>query len=231
MSLARRVVHRVVSRDLLACAGIAMGGVAFAQTPPPAATAAAPAAPRQTQSDDYTRYELLDPSTASFRIVYEVTATTPGARFFWNPIRKGSIASNESVTDPASGKPLTFIEVSGAEAKANGLGNADPDTRYIQIALPGPVPRDGEIRLLIDKTYKDVKSYFTEEKTGFIVFSRSLGIKRNSVVLPPGYEVVACNYPSQVVSEPGAGGPRLRMSFMNLGPDAVSYVVKGRRTK
>lgn len=126
---------------------------------------------------------------------------------------------------------MTFIEVSGVEAKANGLANADLDTRYIQVALPGPVPRDGEIRLLIDKTYKDDKSYFIEEKTDFIVFSRSLGIKRNAVVLPPGYEVVACNYPSQVVSEPGSGGPRLRMSFMNLGPDAVSYVVKGRRTK
>jgi hypothetical protein len=196
-----------------------------------AQTATEAAAPRQTQSDDYTRYELLDPSSASFRIVYEVTATTPGARFFWNPIRKGSVASNESVSDPTNGKPLKFIEVAGTEARANGLGNAELDTRYIQIELPRPVPKEGEIRLLIDKTYKDEKSYFTEEKTGFIVFSRSLGIKRNSVVLPAGYEVVSCNYPSQVVAEPGAAGARLRMSFMNIGPDAVSYVIKARRLK
>jgi hypothetical protein len=190
-----------------------------------------PAGLRQTQADDYTRYELLDPASASFRIVYEVTATTPGARSFWNAIRKGSVASNESVSDPTNGKPLMFIEVSGAEAKANGLANAELDTRYIQIELPRPVPKEGEIRLLIDKTYKDEKSYFTEEKTGFIVFSRSLGIKRNSVVLPAGYEVVSCNYPSQVVAEPGAAGARLRMSFMNIGPDAVSYVIKARRLK
>jgi len=189
------------------------------------------AAPRQTQADDYTRYELLDPASASFRIVYEVTATTPGARYFWNPIRKGSIASNESVSDPTNGKPLKFTEVSGAEAKTNGLGNADLDTRYIQIELPRPVPKEGEIRVLIDKTYKDDKSYFTEEKTGFIVFSRSLGIKRNSVVLPAGYEVVSCNFPSQMFPESGPSGTRLRMSFMNIGPDAVSYVVKARRTK
>jgi hypothetical protein len=200
---------------------------AFAQPP----TEAAAGVPRQTQSDDYTRYELLDPSSASFRIVYEVTATTPGAKHFWNPIRKGSVASNESVSDPTNGKPLTFVEVSGAEAKANGLSNADVDTRYIQIELPRPVPKEGEIRLLIDKTYKDDKSYFVEEKTGFIVFSRSLGIKRNSVVLPPGYEVVACNYPSQVFAEPSPSGARLRLSFMNIGPDAASYVVKARRLK
>ncbi len=221
MTLTRRTVLQVSTAALI---GLGAAG-AWAQT----ATEAA--APRQTQSDDYTRYELLDPSSASFRIVYEVTATTPGARFFWNPIRKGSVASNESVSDPTNGKPLKFIEVSGTEARANGFGNAELDTRYIQIELPRPVPKEGEIRLLIDKTYKDEKSYFTEEKTGFIVFSRSLGIKRNSVVLPAGYEVVSCNFPSQVFPESGPAGTRLRMSFMNIGPDAVSYVVKARRTK
>ena len=207
---------------------------------PPEAAAQTPraAAPGQTQADDYTRYELLDPSSASFRILYEVTATTPGATHFWNPIRKGSIASNESVSDPTNGNPLKFAEVSGAEARANGFGEAELDTRYLQIELPRPVPKDGEVRLLIDKTYKDEKSYFVEPGTGYIVFSRSLGIKRNSVVLPAGYDVVACNYPSQVSAEPvpvgaagQAPGTRLRMSFMNIGPDAVSYLVKARRAK
>lgn len=227
MTFSRRTVLQVSTAVLV--------GLAAASTPAQPLPETAPS--RQTQSDDYTRYELLDPSTSSFRILYEVTATTPGARSFWNPIRKGSAASNESVTDPTNGQPLKFVEVSGAEAKANGLGNADPDTRYIQIELPRKVPKEGEVRLLIDKTYKDDKSYFVEEKTGFIVFSRSLGIKRNSVVLPAGFEVVACNYPSQVFSEaetPGTGPApqsRLRLSFMNIGPDAVSYVVKARRLK
>ena len=30
-------------------------------------------APRQTQADDYTRYELLLPGSGKFRILYEVT--------------------------------------------------------------------------------------------------------------------------------------------------------------
>ena len=34
---------------------------------------------RQTSQDEYTLYELLAPETASFKIDYEVTATTPGA--------------------------------------------------------------------------------------------------------------------------------------------------------
>jgi len=175
-------------------------------------------------SDDYTRYELLAPETAQFRIVYEVTATTPGALFYFNPIRKGSEASDEAVYDRASGKPLRFEVVDGAAARAAGETRADLDMRYIKVELPRPVPKGGELRLRIDKTYRDPKSYFAEGER--VVFSRSLGVRRNAVVLPAGYELVACNVPAQVLSE--ADG-RIKVSFMNPGPDAASVVVKGRR--
>ncbi|HYU21736.1 MAG TPA: hypothetical protein VEM60_01230, partial [Candidatus Dormibacteraeota bacterium] len=72
------------------------GAVLGAQQP--AATPAPPAAP-QTESDEYTRYELLAPESASFKIYYEVTATAAGAKVFFNPIRKGSTASDEAVYD------------------------------------------------------------------------------------------------------------------------------------
>jgi hypothetical protein len=180
--------------------------------------------PPQTEADEYTRYELLAPETAQFRIAYEVTATTPGARFYFNPIRKGSEATDEAVYDRLSGKALKFEVVSGAEARAGGLGRADLETQYIKVHLPRPVPPKGEVRLLIDKTYKDPRSYFREGD--LIVFSRSLGIKRNAIALPPGYEVVSCNVPSQVLS--GEDG-RIRISFHNAGPDAASLVLKARR--
>ena len=67
----------------------------------------------------------LAPETASFKIYYEVTATTAGAKFFYNPIRKGSVASDESVFDAMSGSPLKFEVVGGVEAKerpADGEG-------------------------------------------------------------------------------------------------------------
>ena len=35
--------------------------------------------PRQTDADAYTRYELLAPGSAKFRIIYEITATAAGA--------------------------------------------------------------------------------------------------------------------------------------------------------
>ena len=51
----------------------------------PSAASATPA--KQTEADEYTRYELLVPDSASFKILYEVSAATPGAKVFFNPIR------------------------------------------------------------------------------------------------------------------------------------------------
>jgi hypothetical protein len=178
----------------------------------------------QGTADEYTRYELLAPESGSFRIRYEVTATSPGARFYWNGIRKGSEASDESVTDPATGMPLQFLEVDGNTAKAHGLADADPDSRYIEVELPRPVPPNGEIRILIEKTYRDPKSYYSDGNE--IVFDRPLGIRRNSVVLPAGYELIRCNVPSQVLSLPDG---RIYISFLNAGPAPAALVLRGRR--
>jgi hypothetical protein len=192
------------------------------------ARASAPAEPPpvQTEEDEYTRYELLDPASSSFRITYEVTATRSGSTVFFNPIRKGSAATDEAAYDRLTGQVLPFQIVPGSVARAGGVSDADPETSYIRIQLARPVPRDGETRLLILKTYRDPKSYFTEGDV--IVFSRSLGIRRNSVVLPLGYEVVSLNVPSQVLPE--ADG-RLVVSFMNGGPADAPLVVKARRLR
>ena len=189
--------------------------------PLPGLAAQAPA--RQTSAGEYTRYELLGPSTGKFHILYEVWATTPGARYYFNPIRKGSVASGEAVFDRATGAPLKFSEVDGAAARASGLAQADTGTHYIRVELPRPVPAGGVSRILIEKTYYDPKSYYTSGDT--LIFSRSLGIKRNAVVLPPGYELVSCNVPSQILSESDG---RVLVSFINAGPDAAPLVVKAR---
>jgi hypothetical protein len=139
----------------------------------------------QTEADEYTRYELLAPGTGRFKIYYEVTATTTGARFFYNPIRKGSSASDESVYDAMTGKPLHFEIVTGARARQDSLmPDADLDTHYIKVSLARPVPPHGQGRIIIVKTYEDRQSYSVDGKT--LVFNRPLGIKRNKVVLPPG---------------------------------------------
>jgi hypothetical protein len=171
--------------------------------------------------DEYTRYELLLPEASSFKIVYDVTAVTPGATFFFNPIRPGSVATDESVVDLMTGAPLKFQEVTGAQARESGLADASLDGRYIRVELARPVPPGGEGRIRIIKTYKDPKSYYRDG--GAIVFDRPLGIKRNAVVLPLGYELLSCNIPSQVIEEPDG---RIGISFMNTYPGQAPLILR-----
>src|ERR1700692_3249485 len=125
----------VIWRLLIVLAAI---GTTFGQMAPASAAL-------QGQTDEYTRYELLAPESASFAIRYEVTATTAGAKYFFNPIRKGSVASGESVIDVATGRPLEFQVVSGDEAVKDPLMQGeDKSVDYIKVTLARPVPPEGE---------------------------------------------------------------------------------------
>lgn len=202
--------------------GASLTSVTLVHAQAPAPTQSAP---RQTESDAYTRYELLAPSSGKFRILYDVTATTAGARYYFNPIRSGSIATDEHVFDRATGKPLVFDVVGAAVARSQGMRTSDSLQQYIRVTLAHPVPENGgEARVLIDKTYEDAKSYFVEGDA--IVFNRPLGIKRNAVVLPLGYELVSCNYPSQVIQE--ADG-RIAISFWNATPAEAPLILRARK--
>lgn len=47
-----------------------------------------PEATGQSETDEYTRYELLAPETASFKIVYEVAAPPQGRSSFTTPFAR-----------------------------------------------------------------------------------------------------------------------------------------------
>jgi len=129
------------------------------------------------------------------------------------------------VYDGMTGEPLKFEVISGEEARKDPLmAGEDTTSDFIRVHLARPVPVEGQGRMVIVKTYKDAKSYFREGDT--IVFKRSLGIRRNSVVLPAGYELVECNVSSQVLPE--ADG-RIGISFMNAGPGEAPLLLKARR--
>ncbi|MFT6370331.1 MAG: hypothetical protein ACJAWH_001414 [Maribacter sp.] len=179
---------------------------------------------QQTQTDSYTQYELLDAESQSFRIVFDVSATTTNAAYYWNTLRPGSDHTIEKVWDLFSGKELKWQIVDANIAKQNGLVRVSDDTDYLQVTLARPVPEGGQARIRIDKTYKDAISYFKEGTS--IVFSRTLGITRNSIILPKGYELTHCNYPSQVDLTDDA---RIKVSFINRSPEAVPLVIKAKQ--
>jgi hypothetical protein len=178
--------------------------------------------------DEMTVYELLAPDSHKFAIRYDVSATEEGSKYYFNIIRPGSKASDEKVLDRASGKELPFELSNGKEAKANGQADKDTadDTGFIKITLPRPVPKDGESRLRILKTYEDPKSYFVEND--LLIFDRSLGVKRNMIILPAGYELVGCTVP--VMVEVGTDN-RTRISMVNDRDDELGVKITARKIK
>jgi hypothetical protein len=177
-------------------------------------------------ADEFTLYELLPPETHQFAITYDVTETREGAQLFFNPIRPGSIASKERVLARSSGEDLPFEVVSGKEAKSSGLVSektAD-DAQFIRVHLPGPVPKGGQTRIRIIKTYTDAASY--NVKDGQLLFERPLGIKRNVVLLPKQWELVECSPPG-IVSTDDDG--RIRVSFVNDRDDQLQVRIVARR--
>ncbi len=177
-------------------------------------------------ADEFTLYELLAPETHQFAITYDVTQAREGAELFFNPIRPGSIASKERVIARATGKDLQFEVVSGKEAKSSGLvlDKTADDAQFIRVHLPGPVPKGGQTRIRIIKTYMDAASYYL--KDGQLVFERPLGIKRNVVVLPKSWELVGCASPGMVSTD--ADG-RIRVSFLNDRDDQLPVKIVARR--
>ena len=71
-----------------------------------------PAVPATAQTA-FTLYEMLEPGSAKFKITYDVTTARAGAEFFLNPIRAGSVATDESVIDLATGQELYFEVING----------------------------------------------------------------------------------------------------------------------
>jgi hypothetical protein len=158
---------------------------------------------------EFTVYELLGPETHKFAIIYDVMSSTEGAAFYLNPIRKGSKASDERVIDLATGKELKFEIMNGESLK---------------VYFSAPIPKQGVARFRIYKTYEDAASYSSQGDR--IVFDRPLGVRRNVVVLPAGYELIGSSVPSIVSMQPDG---RVRISMLNDRDDQLPVKITGRK--
>ena len=158
--------------------------------------------------EDFTVYDLLAPDSHKFAIVYDVVVSRESSPFYLNPIRKGAKVSDERVIDLATGKPLKFENVEG----------------YLKVIFAQPVPKNGEARFRIFKTYEDAQSYYV--KGDELVFDRPFGIRRNVIILPAGFELTGSTVP--VIVSTQANG-RIRVSMMNDRDDQLPSKIKARR--
>ncbi len=172
-------------------------------------------APPAGEQDAYTRIELRDPETGTFKVTHEVADITAGARQYELPLWRGTELSGLKATDLMSGAPLqTELRVikgmpSGAES--------NPGAGAVRVMLARPVPKDGQGRIRIEADARNLDLF--RRRALISTFKMPLRAPRGTIVLPAGYELLSSDIPAQILSEPDG---RLVVSYMHqMAPDAT----------
>jgi hypothetical protein len=174
-------------------------------------------------------YFLRQPESHAFDLYHDYTESRPGVERYLNVVRKGSSASNPSAKNLDTGEVLRVETLSGKDVLASGTQGLDPgeeiplDAEVVVAHFP-PVPKGGSVRLRIAETYTDPKSYRLEGDE--LVFDRSFGRPRDSVVLPAGWYLTASSIPVMIQETPDG---RIRLDFVNPRNDDIAVLIRARR--
>jgi len=179
---------------------------------------------RATQDRDIV-YFLQQPETNAFSLYHDYTESRPGVDKYVNVVRTGSRVSNPSAYILDTGEVLKHDTLKGEAITAAGIdaGTVTPDTEVVVLHFP-PVKPGQSVRLRISETYTTAESYRLQGRD--LVFERSLGRARNSVVLPDGWYLTASAEPAIVRQTPDG---RTRLDFFHGGPGATDVYLKGRK--
>jgi hypothetical protein len=171
-------------------------------------------------------YFLQEPTTNSFSLYHDYTESRPGTDKYINIVRPGSRSSNPSAYILDTGEVLKHETLKGDAITATkiDIGEAvTPDTEIVVLYFSAVKPGQS-VRLRISETYTAPQSYRLDD--GDLVFERSLGRSRNSVVLPPGWYLTASSIPAVVSETPDK---MIRLDFVNNRPDSLDVYIKGRK--
>jgi hypothetical protein len=141
-------------------------------------------------------------------------------------VRAGSKASNPSATVLDTGEPLKVETLRGGEIRERGIdigGEVSPETEVVVIWFD-PVRKGHSVRLRIEETYTDPKRYLLVGDE--LVWDRSFGRPRNTVLLPEGWFVTANSIPA-VVDETEDG--RIRLNYVNDRPESIDVFIKAKK--
>jgi hypothetical protein len=119
---------------------------------------------------------------------------------------------------------LTGAKIKEAGVDAGGE-KIEPDQQVVVFRFPA-VKKGESVRLRISETYTAPESYRLAGDE--LVFDRSLGRPRNSIVLPRGWYLTALSIPGVVRQTPDG---LTRVDFVNGRPDAVSVLLKARKAQ
>jgi hypothetical protein len=144
---------------------------------------------------------------------------------YLNVVRAGSKASDPSATNLDTGEPLSVETLRGGQIAERGieLEGVTEDTEVVAIWFD-PVQEGHSVRIRIWETYTDSGRYVVSGDE--LVWDRSFGRPRNTVVLPDGWYLTANAIPG-VIDETEDG--RVRIRYVNPRPDQIRVFIRARR--
>jgi hypothetical protein len=172
-------------------------------------------------------YELQAPESHAFRITHDYTVRKTGEKYYMNIVRAGSHVTDPESLDLDSGEKLKWEIISGKQARDRGLplenGTKD-DTEIVVTCLARTLAAGMTNRIRLKETYSDPKSYYIDGDE--LVWDRSFGRLRNTVVLPPGWYLSGLATPATISELPHG---RISIYVVNPRNDDVRVYLRAKR--
>jgi len=172
-------------------------------------------------------YELQGPESHAFRITHDYTVRKPGEKYYFNVVRAGSHVTNPESIDLDTVEKLKFEIISGKQAKDRKLPITDQFTDESEIVvtyLARELAAGATNRIRLMETYADAKSYFLDGEE--LVWDRTFGRLRNTVVLPSGWYLTGLASPATIDT---LRDGRVSVYVVNPRNDDVRVYLRARR--
>jgi len=200
------------------CLFVAM--IVSAQNPPPNLN-------ERAYQDREILYELQAPESHAFRITHDYTVRKVGEKYYFNVVRAGSHVSDPNSIDLDTGGQLKWEVISGKQAIERKLPITDPikdDSEIVVTHLTRALEAGTTNRIRLMETYADPKSYYLDGDE--LVWDRSFGRLRNTVVLPPGWYLTGLASPATIATLPDG---RVSVYIVNPRNDDVVVYFRARK--
>ncbi|MFY9558537.1 MAG: hypothetical protein WAV20_12545 [Blastocatellia bacterium] len=200
-------------------------GILFESTDRPA-LGQNPGLSERAYQDREILYELQSPETHAFRITHDYTVRNAGEKYYFNVVRAGSHVKDPESIDLDSGEPLKWETIDGKTARDRKLsvGEVKDDTEIVVTYLARSLAAGTTNRIRLKETYVDAKSLYLEGDE--LVWDRTFGRLRNTVVLPPRWYLTALGAPSTIQTLPDG---RVSIYVVNPRNDDVRVYLRARR--
>ena len=172
-------------------------------------------------------YELQSPESHAFRITHDYTVRKVGEKYYFNVVRAGSHVTNPESFDLDSGEKLKWEIISGKQAVERKLPISDPikdDSEIVVTYLARAIEPGTTNRIRLMETYADSKSYYLDGDE--LVWDRTFGRLRNTVVLPMGWYLTGLASPATIETLPDG---RVSVYIVNPRNDDVRVYLRARR--